>query len=317
MTKRVSRTQGLWLDKRALFGHLGYEPHPGQLEVHLSRAPRRVVACGVRWGKTMCAAMEAIAAAMSPGATSLGWVVAPTFDLTDLVLGTVRTVIEDRLSHRIVEIDERARRIVLRNLAGNLAVVQGKSAEKSTNLLGTGLDWLIVDEAAAVRGDIWDEFLSQRLIDRKGWALVASTPRGQMSWFYDLFERGQDADTDFESWSRPSWENPRLDRAVIEKERQRLSIEVFAQEYGGEFLTGHGIVCRMCGGPDPNGTGVVLLEGDEELHRCDRCDRPVDAAGGPIGRLGTDGRLYLKVIELADDEEDDLDVAAGSLGAAS
>jgi hypothetical protein len=32
------------LDKIAFFRDLGYQPHPGQLEVHRSRAPRRVVA---------------------------------------------------------------------------------------------------------------------------------------------------------------------------------------------------------------------------------------------------------------------------------
>ena len=312
-------TQGMRLDKRALFAHLGYEPHPGQLEVHLSNAQRRIVACGVRWGKTKCAAMEAVAALMSPGPASLGWIVAPTFGLVDLVLDAVRYVIEDRMGHRIVEIDERFRRIVIRNLAGNLAVVQGRSADKTSNLLGVGLDWLIVDEAAAVRGDIWDEFLSQRLIDKEGWALVASTPRGEMSWFYDLFERGQGDDLGFHSWSRPSWENPRLDRAVIEKERERLSPEVFAQEYEGVFLAGHGIVCRACGGPDPHGAGVVLLQGDEKLRHCDRCGKHVDAEGRSIGALGRDGLVHLKVIVLEDEgeDEDDVDVTTESLGVGS
>ncbi len=309
------------LDKPALFAHLGYEPHPGQLEVHLSSVARRVVACGVRWGKTKCAAMETVAALMTPAKASLGWVVAPTFDLTDLVLGTVQNVIEDRLSHRIVEIDRRARRIVIRNLAGNLVVVEGRSCERRTNLLGAGLDWLIVDEAAAVRGDIWDEFLSQRLIDKEGWALVTSTPRGDMSWFFDLFERGQGDDPDFQSWSRPSWENPRLDRAVIEKERERLTPEVFAQEYGGEFLAGHGIVCRACGGPDPLGVDVVLLQGDEKLRHCDRCGKHVDAEGRSIGALGRDGLVHLKVIVLEDEgedeDEDDVDVTTESLGVGS
>ncbi len=78
MTKRASRTQGMRLDKPALFAHLGYEPHPGQMEVHLSTAPRRIVACGVRWGKTKCAVMETVSALMHPGPASLGWVVAPT-----------------------------------------------------------------------------------------------------------------------------------------------------------------------------------------------------------------------------------------------
>ena len=42
----------------AFFHDLGYTPHPGQLPVHQSKAPRRVLACGVRWGKTRVAAWE-------------------------------------------------------------------------------------------------------------------------------------------------------------------------------------------------------------------------------------------------------------------
>ncbi len=79
-TKRSSR-----INKRAFFDDLGYEPHPGQLEIHLATEPRRVVACGVRWGKTLCAAMEGLTAAMEPAERSVGWVVAPTYDLADRV----------------------------------------------------------------------------------------------------------------------------------------------------------------------------------------------------------------------------------------
>src|SRR5678815_4878676 len=75
--RRVAR-----LNKEALFARLEYEPTPGQLEVHRSRAPRRVLACGVRWGKSTLAAHEAIAAAMIPAEHSIGWVVAPTYDLS-------------------------------------------------------------------------------------------------------------------------------------------------------------------------------------------------------------------------------------------
>jgi hypothetical protein len=73
------------LDKAALFEDLGYEPHAGQLAVHRSTARFRVVACGVRWGKTFAAAMEAIAAALEPKESAIGWVVAPTYDLADRV----------------------------------------------------------------------------------------------------------------------------------------------------------------------------------------------------------------------------------------
>ena len=56
----------LRLNKDALFAQLNYVPHEGQLLVHRSRAKRRVLACGARFGKSLCAAMEAIAAGLEP-----------------------------------------------------------------------------------------------------------------------------------------------------------------------------------------------------------------------------------------------------------
>ena len=90
------------LDKRKLFKKLGYKPHPGQIEVHKSRAPRRIVACGVRWGKTLCAAMEGVAAALEPRERSVGWICAPTYDLADRVFREIQLVIVILLLKRFV-----------------------------------------------------------------------------------------------------------------------------------------------------------------------------------------------------------------------
>ena len=68
----TTRTQTVTLNKAKFFRDIGYEPHPGQWEIHNSRAPRRIVACGVRWGKTLCAAAEGLAAAMEPKERSFG-----------------------------------------------------------------------------------------------------------------------------------------------------------------------------------------------------------------------------------------------------
>src|SRR6267143_3400273 len=92
------------LNKEALFRDLGYKPHPGQAEIHASTASRRVLACGVRWGKTLCAAMEGLAAAMEPRERSIGWVVAPTYDLAERVFNQVVLVVASHLRHRIVSL---------------------------------------------------------------------------------------------------------------------------------------------------------------------------------------------------------------------
>lgn len=231
------------VDKRALFEDLGYEPHPGQLQVHESRAPRRIVACGVRWGKTWCAAMEGLAAAMEPRERSIGWIVAPTYDLSERVFNQIVLIAASHLRHRILELKEHEHRLVLRNLGGGLSEVRGKTADNPISLLGEGLDFVIVDEASRLKPAIWENYLSQRLIDRRGWALLISTPRGK-GYFHDLFRRGQGADPDYQSWNLPSWSNPLLDRAVIEQERERLPERVFRQEYGGEFIEGSGAVFR-------------------------------------------------------------------------
>ncbi|MBK9386438.1 MAG: hypothetical protein IPN34_16625 [Planctomycetes bacterium] len=233
----------LRLDKAQVFADLNYEPHEGQRVVHESRALRRVLACGVRWGKTRCAAMEGIAAALEPRATSIGWIVAPTYDLADRVYREIQAIIGMQLKHRLISMKEHDRRILLRNLAGGVSEIRAKSADNPVSLLGEGLDWLVVDEAARLRAHIWENHLAQRLIDRRGWALLISTPRGK-GWYFDSFRRGQGKDTSYESWNAPSWQNPHLDRELIEAERARLPERVFMQEFGGQFIEGSGAVFR-------------------------------------------------------------------------
>lgn len=231
------------LRRAKLFRDLGYRPHEGQREVHDSSARFRVLACGVRWGKSLCAAMEAIASALEPAERSIGWVVAPTYDLADRVFREIQLVVYRHLRHRIVAMKEHDRRVLFRNMAGGLSEIRGKSADNPVSLLGEGLDWVIVDEAARLKPAVWESHVSQRLVDKRGWALLISTPRGR-GYFYDLFLRGQGRDEDFESWNRPSWTNPYLDADVIEAERTRLPERVFEQEYGGQFVEGSGAVFR-------------------------------------------------------------------------
>ncbi len=104
MEKMEVSTKPLQLNKQAFFRDLGYRPHQGQREIHVSPASRRIVACGVRWGKTLCAAMEGLVAAMEPKARSFGWVVAPTYDLSDKVFREIVIFVTQRLRHRIVSL---------------------------------------------------------------------------------------------------------------------------------------------------------------------------------------------------------------------
>ena len=267
------------LEKLALFPDLGYQPHSGQLLVHRSKAKRRVLACGSRWGKSLAASMEACAALLEPRDQALGWLVAPTRDLVDRIFLRVVDTLKARMPHRVLELDLRIQRIVVCNLDGGRSELRGKSADMPVTLLGEALDFLVVDEAARLRGEIWESYLSQRLVDRGGWALFVSTPSGP-GWFHQLYRRGiRNRDPDCESWSCPSWANPHLDRTLIDAERERLPSGTFAEQYGGEFQGVEAEPCESCSPPSPRACCVLHEDQHEPLPRCPACGVPVDEQG--------------------------------------
>jgi hypothetical protein len=129
------------LDKGALFRMLGYVSHAGQRRVHESEARVRALAAGARWGKSRCAVMELLAFALAPGPAALAWVAAPRFEVVDLIFNDLLRQLGGGLAHRLVEVERRARRAVVRNLSGNPLTVEGRFTERTAALLGTSLDY--------------------------------------------------------------------------------------------------------------------------------------------------------------------------------
>lgn len=267
--------------------------------VHKSKAPRRVLACGVRWGKSTCAAMETIAALFEPREETLGWIVGPTYESSKRIFGEVVRTVHTYLPHRVEEFVPREHRLVVINFAGGRSVLRGKSSDNTTSLLSEAIDFCVVDEAARMREDVWTQHLAQRLIDRGGWSLLLSTPRGR-NWFHQLFKRGQRGrDAGFESWSQPSWMNPHVSRALIEEERPRMTQDGFAQEFEGSFGDQSSDPCDRCGYPSRTAACVVILEGqDDTFARCIDCGRPCHANGATACMPGVDGKPTTTVIEL-------------------
>lgn len=233
---------------------------------------------------------------MEPRERSLGWCVAPTYDLTDRVFRLIVQIVETHLSHRIRTLSERDQRILMTNFGGGASEVRGKSADRPASLLGEALDWLVVDEAVQLEREVWESHLSQRLLDRHGWALLMSTPKGP-GWFFRMYRRGQRArDSTYESWSSPSITNPHLDAAAIEAERTRLPEPIFRQEYEGLFVGVQNEPCELCLGPSASPPMTVILQEGEVLPTCIQCDRPTDADGRTVVGTGLDGEPRLLVI---------------------
>ncbi len=272
------------LNRAAIFEDLAYEPHPGQQLVHGSKALRRTLACGTRFGKSTAAAMECCVGLLESRPASLAWVVAPSYELTKRIWLRVVRTFQERLPHREIEVIARDHRLLVANLAGGISELRAKSADQPAGLLGEALDFVVIDEAGSIRNDVWPSYVMPRLIDKRGWSLVV-TPKGP-GWFFDEYKRGQkNRDPDCQSWAMPTWMNPHVSAETIEAEKKRLTPELFGQQFGAKFIGVPKEPCDTCGGPREDVTGEIEAppgfdEGDDSfLPSCPDCQMFVDANG--------------------------------------
>lgn len=293
-TTRTGRSPRL--RKRELFRSIGYVPHGVQVEVHRSRARTRVLVCGTRFGKSTCAAMEAVAALLEPRADSLGWVVGPNLEVTGRVIDRVRMVLHEHFAWRIEKDVEREKRVVVRNLGGGVSELRGKSADAPASLLGAELDWLVVDECASVRRAVWEERLSARLLGRRGWSLLVGTPQ-ELDWFADLFLVGlAGTDREVAAWRAPTWENPHIARELIEAERGRLATEVFEQQYAARFLGERPERCEVCGCPSDVAPKWMIVWHEDRLVWCRACRNVVNRLGRTLVHRRSDGSIAVHAL---------------------
>ena len=145
---------------------------------------------------------------------------------------------------------------------------QVRSADTPDSLRGEGLNRVVIDECAFVAEATWTEAIRPALSDRKGDALLISTPKGQ-NWFWRAWIKGQEDGGEWKSWSFPSVSNPFLDPAEIAAAKQDIPERTFIQEYLAEFLPDAGGVFRKVAeavdagrkGPEPPVAGATYSMG--------------------------------------------------------
>lgn len=299
MAKRAMNGD-LRLSRRELFSSLGYVPHAGQREVHKSKAKRRVLASGVRWGKSTVAVYEAIAYMMEPRERLDAWIIAPSYELTRRTFDRVVEIVHHSMPHRIVLSNQREHVIRIMNLGGGVSELRARSADRPAGLLGAALDVLIIDECDKVRADVWSQYCAPRLLDRDGHALLISTPGSVNSWFYSEFRRAK-KDAAYQSFSMPTASNPHVSAELIEAERARLPEDTFRSQYLGDFLGRDNTPCDTCHGPKVGAKCFILLLPGQELGHCPTCGELVNEDGETAVSLDPTGERMTTVIIQGED----------------
>lgn len=127
----------------------------------------------------------------------------------------------------------------------NGSFIECRSEEQPNQLIGEGVDLVLLVEAARMKENSWTQALAPTIADRQGKAIFSSTPRG-FNWFWRYYLRGQvDGRTEnpeWHSWQIPTSANPLVPKEDIAMMKRSLPKVLFDQEWLAEFTSFEGVV---------------------------------------------------------------------------
>ena len=208
---------------------LDVQLHPAQLEIFNSTARFKVVSAGRRFGKSRLAAWILIIKALQSESKDVFYI-GPTFQqakdimwnmLKELLHGTdlIETTHENTATMKLTN----GRRISL------------KGSDRPDTLRGVGLAYVVLDEYASMKVEVWEQIIRPTLSDVKGGALFIGTPAGK-NHFYDLYLEAE-KDEDWEAFQYTSIDNPLIDPEEVEVARRTMSTQAFKQEFEASFVS--------------------------------------------------------------------------------
>jgi len=215
--------------------NLDFNLHKKQMEIFTSEARFKVCAAGRRAGKSYLSAVMLLLKALeeknSFGIDLKGkevFYIAPTFQqakdimwnvLKEMGRDVIETVHENTCTLKLV----------------NGRTIRLKGSDRPDTLRGVSLAYVVLDEYATMRSEVWDLIVSPALADTRGEALFIGTPDSK-NHFYDLWlEAGTDLDDEWESFHFNSVDNPLISPEEVEKARGRMSTHAFRQEFEASF----------------------------------------------------------------------------------
>lgn len=219
--------------------------HPRQGDVFHDVTRFKVVAAGRRFGKSyLAAATLFVEGSKNSKVRSDGveinllleevYYIAPTFEQGKKIMWPLLKQMGTSL---IAQKYENTGELVLIN--GRRISIKG--SDRPDSLRGIGLSYVVLDEYAFMKEEVWELIILPALARSEGGALFIGTPDGK-NHFYTLYQLGLSGHPDWKSWHFKSSENPHLPRKELEGAKDRMSTERFRQEMEASFESGGGVL---------------------------------------------------------------------------
>ena len=213
---------------------LNVDLHPAQMEILNSDARFKVVAAGRRFGKSRLAAWILLIKALQSDSKDVFYI-GPTFQQSkDIMWAMLKEMGEDL----IVAAHENTAVLTLIN--GRKIYLKG--SDRPDTLRGVGLAYVVLDEYASMKPNVWEQIIRPTLADVRGGAMFIGTPAGK-NHFYDVYQDAKRLD-DWEAFQFNSTDNPFIPEDEIEAARDSMSTMSFRQEFEASFETFSGGVFK-------------------------------------------------------------------------
>ena len=233
---------------------LNVDLHPAQLEIFHSEARFKVVAAGRRFGKSRLAAWILLIKALQSDSKDVFYI-GPTFQQSKDIMWAMLKELGDGL---IAAAHENTAVLTLVN--GRKIYLKG--SDRPDTLRGVGLAYVVLDEYASMKPNVWEQIIRPTLADVRGGALFIGTPAGK-NHFYDVYQDAMELD-DWEAFQFNSTDNPFIPADEIEAARSSMSSMSFRQEFEASFETFTGGVFKeewFKKGPEPEeGSYVIAID---------------------------------------------------------
>lgn len=200
---------------------------PWQTEVYQSDKRFKVIAAGRRTGKSRLAAWMLILYGLQANKGHVFYVAPTQGQARDIMWQTLLEV-----GHPVIATSH-VNNLQIKLVNG--ATISLKGADRPETMRGVSLKFLVMDEYADMKPEVWEQILRPALADQKGDALFIGTPMGR-NHFYDLFQYANiSKDPHWEGWHFTSYDNPLLDKEEIDAAKNSMSAFSFRQEFMASF----------------------------------------------------------------------------------
>jgi len=187
----------------------------------------KIVAAGRRTGKSRLAAWMLIVNALQADKGHVFYVAPTQGQARDIMW---QTLLE--LAHPIVS-SSHINNLQIKLVNG--ATISLKGADRPETMRGVSLKFLVMDEYADMKPEVFEQILRPALADQKGGALFIGTPMGR-NHFYDLYKYAElEDDESYTAWHFTSYDNELLDPDEIDLAKKSMSSYAFRQEFMASF----------------------------------------------------------------------------------